>query len=736
MKKMIKKVVALAIMATIGITTPAFAYAGEAEKTEQIQDNQKNVKTEGKDFGVQQETEEDNYPLQGCNEEKQTGDKKNIIEPDADEAQTGKAQADRTTADSTESDNTEQVQEQEMSEKTDENVERIVSVKYEAHMQNLGWISEKRDGETAGEAAGSNHMEAIKICVEQDEEQKLNGSIIYQTHVSDMGWQNEVKNGQEAGTTGKNKAVEAVKIRLTGQLKDNYDVYYRVSSEKKGWFGWAKNGELAGSVGFGYGVKAIEVKLVRKDVQDKPVQDVSSYLVQSNVAKLVYQTHVKNIGWQNEVHDGQEAGTIGQVLSVEAIKISIDQPTIQEERITGSVIYQTHVRDIGWQNEVCDGKSAGTTGQKKPIEGIKIRLKGEITEKYDIYYRVHVSDYGWLGWAKNGELAGSTGYGCAIEAIKIILCEKGSAPADEGRSGFTSENIAKINCQTHLENLGWQAEVSSDNIIGTVGQNRSIEALRMSVASAGNKFEGGISYKLHVANIGWQNWSANGAIAGTTGQGRQAEAIQMKLTGEMASYCDIYYRAHVSEFGWLGWAKNGESAGTSGYAYKLQAIQIKIVPKGMNNPSNGTVAFKNAPPKPVYTPMQMRANLYSSSTPYLILVNRSTHRVEIYQGWRGNWNTIAQWSCSDGAPGTPTVEGTFRVGSKGYYFDSGASRCYWYTQFYGNYLFHSVLYNKNGTLRDGRLGMALSHGCVRLNINNAKWIYDHIPQGTTVVVYH
>ena len=233
MKKMIKKVVALAIMATIGITTPAFAYAGEAEKTEQIQDNQKNVKTEGKDFGVQQETEEDNYPLQGCNEEKQTGDKKNIIEPDADEAQTGKAQADRTTADSTESDNTEQVQEQEMSEKTDENVERIVSVKYEAHMQNLGWISEKRDGETAGEAAGSNHMEAIKICVEQDEEQKLNGSIIYQTHVSDMGWQNEVKNGQEAGTTGKNKAVEAVKIRLTGQLKDNYDVYYRVSSEKK-----------------------------------------------------------------------------------------------------------------------------------------------------------------------------------------------------------------------------------------------------------------------------------------------------------------------------------------------------------------------------------------------------------------------------------------------------------------------------------------------------------------------
>lgn len=134
--------------------------------------------------------------------------------------------------------------------------------------------------------------------------------------------------------------------------------------------------------------------------------------------------------------------------------------------------------------------------------------------------------------------------------------------------------------------------------------------------------------------------------------------------------------------------------------------------------------------------MLNRANLYNSSTPYLILVNRSTHKVGIFQGWQGNWKCIRYWNCSDGAPSTPTVEGRFTVGIRGYYFDSGASRCYWYTQFRGNYLFHSVLYNKNGTLRDGRLGMPLSHGCVRLDINNAKWIYDTIPSGTTVVVYH
>lgn len=134
--------------------------------------------------------------------------------------------------------------------------------------------------------------------------------------------------------------------------------------------------------------------------------------------------------------------------------------------------------------------------------------------------------------------------------------------------------------------------------------------------------------------------------------------------------------------------------------------------------------------------MMYLANAYSSSTPYIIMVNCNTHKVGVFQGWLGNWSPVYYWDCTTGAPSTPTVKGTFRVGSKGYYFDSGSSRCYWYTQFYGNYLFHSVLYSKyNGYLVDGRLGMSLSHGCVRLDINNAKWIYENIPTGTTVVVY-
>ncbi len=61
---------------------------------------------------------------------------------------------------------------------------------------------------------------------------------------------------------------------------------------------------------------------------------------------------------------------------------------------------------------------------------------------------------------------------------------------------------------------------------------------------------------------------------------------------------------------------------------------------------------------------------------------------------------------------------------------------YYYTQFCGNYLFHSVTYYQNTfNIMDGRLGMNLSHGCVRLQIDNAKWIYDNIPSGTKVVTF-
>lgn len=129
------------------------------------------------------------------------------------------------------------------------------------------------------------------------------------------------------------------------------------------------------------------------------------------------------------------------------------------------------------------------------------------------------------------------------------------------------------------------------------------------------------------------------------------------------------------------------------------------------------------------------AQSYYSSTNWLMLTDTSGCRTAIYYGCHGAWRPVKEWICSPGAPATPTVTGEFTVTGKGYSFGNGFT-CYYYTQFYGDYLYHSVLYYQNSfRVMDGRLGMHLSHGCVRLDIDNAKWIYDNIPYGTKVVIW-
>ncbi len=167
------------------------------------------------------------------------------------------------------------------------------------------------------------------------------------------------------------------------------------------------------------------------------------------------------------------------------------------------------------------------------------------------------------------------------------------------------------------------------------------------------------------------------------------------------------------------------------------AMAVNTVVDGMKLGADGKMTG------PAPDAMDRKAQGYSSSTRYLILVNRSTHKVSVYQGSKGKWTRVKRWSCGDGARATPTPEGTFKVGIKLKYFDTAANnRCWYATQFWGDYLFHSILYVKSGSpskvrgSTSSQLGRAVSHGCVRLTLDNAKWIYNNIPSGTKVVVYH
>lgn len=247
-------------------------------------------------------------------------------------------------------------------------------------------------------------------------------SVSYIVHGQDYGWEEDwKKDGQTSGTEGQCKRLEAIQIRLTGEVAENYDVYYSVHAENFGWLGWAKNGEEAGTAGYGYRLEAIRIQLVTKG--DKAPELVGT-IKEAMKARLVgYQTHVQDYGTQAYVYDGAMAGTEGECKRMESIRMKLPSS------VNSSIQYRSHVQDIGWEkNWASNGSLSGTTGQCKRLEAIQIKLSGDVAKNYDVYYRVHAQDYGWLAWAKNGESSGTEGYAKRLEAIEVRLVPKGTTP--------------------------------------------------------------------------------------------------------------------------------------------------------------------------------------------------------------------------------------------------------------------------------------------------------------------
>lgn len=153
--------------------------------------------------------------------------------------------------------------------------------------------------------------------------------------------------------------------------------------------------------------------------------------------------------------------------------------------------------------------------------------------------------------------------------------------------------------------------------------------------------------------------------------------------------------------------------------------------------SKGAVfTFRKTTDSAVRSKMARKIRKFSSRTGWLLVANTRSCFVGIYKGKKGHWTPYAYFPCSPGAPGSSSKKGVYHIGTKGYAFGNGSYTCYYFSQYSGNYLFHSILYN-SGTfqVQDGRMGQHLSHGCIRLEIANAKWIYKNIPKRTTVYVY-
>ena len=121
---------------------------------------------------------------------------------------------------------------------------------------------------------------------------------------------------------------------------------------------------------------------------------------------------------------------------------------------------------------------------------------------------------------------------------------------------------------------------------------------------------------------------------------------------------------------------------------------------------------------------------------YYIKINKGTNVVTVY---KQDGTPYTAFTCSIGYS-TPT--GTFYTPAKYRWWTlDGPSYGQYCTRITGGFLFHSVWYysqtkNSQSYVQYNKLGTTASHGCCRLTVAAAKWIYDNCPLGTKVIIFN
>ena len=125
---------------------------------------------------------------------------------------------------------------------------------------------------------------------------------------------------------------------------------------------------------------------------------------------------------------------------------------------------------------------------------------------------------------------------------------------------------------------------------------------------------------------------------------------------------------------------------------------------------------------------------------YTIDTSINNQLINIYN----NGKVIKSFRCSTGLLGDQDNEtplGVFFIQVKGesFFSDKFGEGAKYYIKFFSNYLFHSVPVDKNGNIieeEEKKLGKPASHGCIRLSMDDIKWMYNNLPEGTKVSIHY
>lgn len=127
---------------------------------------------------------------------------------------------------------------------------------------------------------------------------------------------------------------------------------------------------------------------------------------------------------------------------------------------------------------------------------------------------------------------------------------------------------------------------------------------------------------------------------------------------------------------------------------------------------------------------------YDSYTEYLVWVNLYTQKVNVFQGYEGNWTLVECFDCASGVNETPTSTGIFQVQSLRERWDLGKTYVEPVLVFNGGEAFTSRPFDsETDEITDETMGEPASGGSIRMMEEDIQWMADNIPINTMVVVY-
>ena len=151
--------------------------------------------------------------------------------------------------------------------------------------------------------------------------------------------------------------------------------------------------------------------------------------------------------------------------------------------------------------------------------------------------------------------------------------------------------------------------------------------------------------------------------------------------------------------------------------------------------NDDSVLLAQDTPRPTPTP---------TPVPYAITVDVNNQVTTVYGLDEHGEHTVVvrEMLCSTGRKATPSDPGDWTLTgrkAKWCYFPKWGGHARYWTRINSSIAFHSVIYNSVNTMDLAtssykNLGKRASHGCIRLTVADAKWIYDNCGAGTVVSI--